>query len=270
MRSERWIEACLWLGAIVFLVLGTDFRALTAQGFRLHDKPSGAVRIVTWNIGGAVGGVPRNYDPADIETVVSTLSRLKPDLVFLQEIREWKLVQEILKRLGDGWWSVSKRGDCVVISARKDVVPRLRRGEFQNAVQAELDVQGLHTVMLGLHASAFDARARNQEIGAALDFLMHAQGDARILVGDLNLDIDLDKKSDLFTNDQQADVETYNYVVRSLTDAARGRGATAEPDRRLDYIFVSAELEVLVAGPYQGQRRGTMDHDPVVADVRRR
>ena len=74
---------------------------------------------------------------------------------------------------------------------------------------------------------------------------------------------------DLFTDDEYLDVETYNYVSRGLEDVGRGRGATAEPDRRLDYLFVDPGLEVLGAGPVVGRRSGAMDHDPLAADLLR-
>jgi endonuclease/exonuclease/phosphatase family metal-dependent hydrolase len=86
------------------------------------------------------------------------------------------------------------------------------------------------------------------------------------LLGDLNLD--LDKQRDLSSNRVHLDVETYNYVGGLLQDAARGRGSTAEPDRRLDYVFVSPAATVEAAGPWKERRSGTMDHDPVGADLR--
>ena len=90
----------------------------------------------------------------------------------------------------------------------------------------------------------------------------------KILAGDLNLDIDIDKRRDLFTDDEYLDVETYNYIVRRLSDVTLNTGSTAEPDRRLDYIFADAKrLNVVHAGPWKGKRVADMDHDPVVADL---
>jgi endonuclease/exonuclease/phosphatase family metal-dependent hydrolase len=84
----------------------------------------------------------------------------------------------------------------------------------------------------------------------------------------LNLDLDLDKRRDLFTDAEHRDVESYNYVASRLFDVGMGRGSTAEPDRRLDYIFINAELGVTAAGAWKGRRVREMDHDPVVADLR--
>ena len=82
-----------------------------------------------------------------------------------------------------------------------------------------------------------------------------------------NVDLDLDKRRDLFSNDAYRDVESYNYVASALDDATRGTGSTAEPDRRLDYVFASPELLATAAGPWKGRRAGDMDHDPVVVDL---
>jgi hypothetical protein len=71
----------------------------------------------------------------------------------------------------------------------------------------------------------------------------------------------------MFTNNEDLDVETYDAIVTNYRDAAVNAGSTAEPDRRLDYIFYTpGKLNLIQAGPFKGQRIGAMDHDPVVAD----
>ena len=89
-----------------------------------------------------------------------------------------------------------------------------------------------------------------------------------ILAGDLNLDIDLDKRRDLFTDNEHLDVETYNCIAQHFSDVAVNTGSTAEPDRRLDYIFADADsLKVIRSGPWKGKSVADMNHDPVVADL---
>ena len=125
-------------------------------------------------------------------------------------------------------------------------------------------------VAVGLHADAFSAHRRTVQIGTAVAVIDGISGfPCRILAGDFNLDLDLDKRRDLFTDDEHRDVETYNHVARSMLDAGLNRGSTAEPNRRLDYIFVSSDsVTVVNAGPVRNQRVDAMDHDPVVADLR--
>ena len=88
-----------------------------------------------------------------------------------------------------------------------------------------------------------------------------------MLAGDLNLDLDLDKRHDLFSDDEYRDVETYNYVASRMFDTALGTGSTAEPDRRLDYVFVTPGTDVHHAAPWKGRRAEGMDHDPLVVDL---
>ena len=91
----------------------------------------------------------------------------------------------------------------------------------------------------------------------------------KILAGDLNLDIDIDKRRYLFSDDEYLDIETYNYVAQRFSDVTLNTGSTAEPDRRLDYIFADVKrLKVDRAGPWKGKRVADMDHDPVVADLK--
>lgn len=117
-------------------------------------------------------------------------------------------------------------------------------------------------------ADAFDAKSRNRQIGEAADYLIkRMDAPAKILVGDLNIDLDLDKRRDLFSNNEYRDAETYNYVATHLFDVAIGRGPTAESDRRLDYIFSDANLAVIDAGPFKDHRAAGMDHDPLAGDL---
>ena len=123
--------------------------------------------------------------------------------------------------------------------------------------------------LMNIHADPYSAKRRNGLIGRAMDVLMGRYPDhLKILAGDLNLDIDIDKRRDLFTDDEYLDVETYNYIVRHLSDITLSTGSTAEPDRRLDYIFADLKrLTVVDSGPWKGKRVADMDHDPVVADL---
>lgn len=110
---------------------------------------------------------------------------------------------------------------------------------------------------------------RSVLIGRATEVLMSRFPDhLKILAGDLNLDIDIDKRRDLFSDDEYLDVETYNYIAQHLSDVTLNTGSTAEPDRRLDYIFTDGKrLKVVHSGPWKGKRVADMDHDPVVADL---
>ena len=83
---------------------------------------------------------------------------------------------------------------------------------------------------------------RNVLIGRATEVLMSRFPDhLKILAGDLNLDIDIDKRRDLFSDDEYLDVETYNYIAQHLSDADRGHipgrtCASRRPSNRLYFL----------------------------------
>ena len=238
------------------------------------DRSASTLRVVTWNVGDGLDEGGGGLSGAHVEHIARVLRELDPDLVFLQELTGRLQLRQFERALGRGWRMELSPG----VTTRR-VVALARRGSLSpfTVAGAGRRVLGVEyrsadrppVVAVSIHADAFSSTNRNQEIGAAIVALFaHPSSTARILLGDLNLDLDLDKRRDLFTDDAYLDVETYNFVAERLLDAARDSGPTAEPDRRLDYVFTAAEaFEVRDAGAWKGQRVGAMDHDPVVVDL---
>ncbi|HSR54446.1 MAG TPA: endonuclease/exonuclease/phosphatase family protein [Acidobacteriota bacterium] len=295
-----WTESLLFLAAAASFLLGWSLTEPPPPTFGLEPPSEGALRVVTWNVGGsAEGGRPLGDEL--VARVASTLSEIQADLIALQEIRSEQQISQLVQRMGGDWQAflasgegsrvgmMVRRGDLrarswpgnsrfVLASYRppRHLLPKSadspvpgdsgadgqgerRRGGFRNSI-----------LIAVLHADAFSAEKRNQSIGAAADLLQRFPA-PRLLLGDLNIDPGLDKRQDLFSNDEHLDVESYNYLAERLQDAGQGGGSTAEPDRRLDYIFFSREhFELLEAGPLKGRRWGDMDHDPLIADLRPR
>jgi endonuclease/exonuclease/phosphatase family metal-dependent hydrolase len=269
-RRELLCEVALFAlaAACGFFGFGLPPLLTGAPGFTPEPRESDTLRIVTWNVGGALGGRTRPLDDSDVPAVVAALQRLDADLVVLQEVGTLAQFERVRGGLGAGW-SGRRDSHGIAVLARDSAVGPVQRIEgARRGLVLELERDGRRLAVAALHADAFDARARNRAIGAAVDALLAREADLFVLLGDLNLDVDLDRRRDLFSDDSHLDVETYNYAAQRLADAASGRGATAEPDRRLDYVFVSRGTEVLAAGPWKGQRTGAMDHDPVVADIK--
>ena len=279
---EAWLELVLFAAAAGAALAGhglPNFDDLGPSGFELRDRDAGVVRVVTWNVGGAEGGDMHALPDRQLGHVAQTLAALDADVIALQELASARQGEVLAERLGPEW-SGRFSGRGLALLARNAVfrdtgdlgTGDLGTGDLgtgDRSLGATLSVRGHDLAVIGVHAHAFDAKGRNRTLGEATTELLEVRGvDARILLGDLNLDVDLDKQRDLFSNRAHLDVETYNYIGGLLQDAARGRGSTAEPDRRLDYIFVSPPVTVEAAGPWKERRSGTMDHDPVVADLR--
>ena len=272
----RWPEA---IGEVVLLTMSAAFASLgyawldaDHQGYEPGPRDPATLRVVTWNVGGAGDrdGVP--LDDEWIPNVAETLEKLDADLAFLQELAGPSQLDDLLGRLGGQWDGaiapgrgrriavLFQRGDIrtyrVPTGSRRDAALVVYRNDHHPPVAA-----------VALHADAYSSHRRNRQIGRAVDALISmSRVRAKILVGDLNVDVDPEKRRDLFTQDDHRDVESYNYVTKHLFDAAVGGGSTAEPDRRLDYIFANDALGVAGAGPWKGRRVSAMDHDPVVAD----
>ncbi len=272
--SDRIGELLLFLLAGVFGVLGFGWLDDRPSGFVPGERDATTLRVVTWNVGGKAAPSGQPMQDEWISDIAETILELSPDLVFLQEIASRGQLDDLLSQLGGTWrGTVTARGDRRVGVLYERGSIRLppafwRRGRTDVAlVYVSSDHPALAVV--AVHADAFSAKRRNEELGRAVDRLLSMRGaEAKLFAGDLNLDLDLDKRRDLFSDNEHRDVETYNYVTNRLFDTGVGQGSTAEPDRRLDYIFVNEKLGVVAAGPWKDRRVGAMDHDPVVADLR--
>ncbi len=231
-------------------------------------KPANVGRVLTWNIGGSGGG----GHPASSETlpwVVESLLLSGADLILLQELESRDQARQLVARLGSDWvflCSPVREGRCQLVAARNEQLedgPLRDRGRMLSFIWKPDNYKPITGV--NLHGDMLSAQRRNRLIGRSVDMLSGHK--PAILAGDLNLDVDGGKRGDLFSDNSYRDVETYNYVAQKFRDSGLGRGSTAEPDRRLDYLFLSPEFNLLRGGPWKGRRRADMDHDPVFADL---
>jgi len=270
------LEYALYLGALLLFVAGFGLPEPAAPEFELGPRSPGTLRVVTWNVGGSNGDGEWGGPLSDehLEHVASVLLELDPDLCFLQEVRIGRQAQRLRDALGAGWeleYSSSTGGRKVIALAQRGVLEPWKLGVPAScSIGVRYRPQGAEPLSaVGLHADVTSASARNEAIGQLVESLSQIDEPA-LLVGDFNIDLDLGKRRDLFTDDEYRDVETYNYITRSFEDATLRTGSTAEPDRRLDYIFLAeGRFGLRSAGPLRDRRLGDMDHDPVVADLTR-
>jgi len=258
------LEAALLLLAGLFLLLSRDLSAL-GPAFEPPPRSPSSLRVVTWNLGGADGGETHPFREDTLPAVAASLRRAEADLVLLQEAGDDGLLQRLADELGSGWRVEHGRGGVAALVARGDCARW--RPPLGRTLGLRLELGGTTVAVAAVHSSPFSARDRGRELGPLVDALLEQEADVHLLAGDLNLDLDLDKRGDLFSNDPHRDVESYNALAAHLVDVARRGGPTAQPDRRLDYVFASPGVPVLAAGVWHGQRVGSMDHDPVVVDL---
>jgi endonuclease/exonuclease/phosphatase family metal-dependent hydrolase len=271
---EKILEVILVALAVVFAIGGYGIYQKGPQTYQLTPRHPDVLRIVTWNVGGTNGYGGRSLDDRFLPHISSVLKKLDADLILLQEVASTRQAQH-LNRMLQGRW------ELIVSAVGSRILAILgQRGSLHNWDGLAHSHQTLAVsylspgkppvLLMNLHADPYSAQQRNLLIGRAADVLMSHRSDyLKILAGDLNLDIDIDKRRDLFTDNEHLDVETYNYLAQRFSDVTRSTGSTAEPDRRLDYIFTDAKpVKVIRAGPWKGQRVADMDHDPVVADLK--
>ena len=268
---EKMLEILFVLLTMVFAVTGYGLHQFDRHSYQLTKRNPNDLRIVTWNVGGAGGHGGRPLENQFLPHVAAVLKELDADLILLQEIAYENQVNRLSNLLDGKWETVISNGggrSVAILGQRGHLSSQTRPDNRQNGLAASYRAPGKPPVFLmNIHADPFSAQRRNRLLGRATDVLMSRFTDhLKILAGDLNLDID--KRRDLFTDDEYLDVETYNYIAQRLSDVTLNTGSTAEPDRRLDYIFADAKrFKVIHAGPWKGKRVADMDHDPVVADL---
>jgi endonuclease/exonuclease/phosphatase family metal-dependent hydrolase len=271
---EKMLEILFVVLTIVFAATGYSLHQLNRPSYQLTKRNPNDLRIVTWNVGGAGGHGGRSLDNQFLPHVASVLKELDADLILLQEIAYEKQVSRLSRRLDGQWEAMVSNGggrSVAILAQRGRLYSRISPDKKYNGLAASYRSPDKPPVFLmNIHADPYSAQRRNRLVGWATDDLMSRFPDhLKILAGDLNLDIDIDKRRDLFTDDEYLDIETYNYVAQRLSDVTLNTGSTAEPDRRLDYIFADVKrLKVVRAGPWKGKRVADMDHDPVVADLK--
>jgi hypothetical protein len=88
------------------------------------------------------------------------------------------------------------------------------------------------------------------------------------VAGDLNLEVSVRNKTNLFTDDAKHDSESYAYFLKYFRDLGRDAGETSINDRRIDYIFGPVErVSLQRAEVLRATAIGKMDHWPLLVDV---
>jgi endonuclease/exonuclease/phosphatase family metal-dependent hydrolase len=233
------------------------------------EAPAGAVRLMTWNVGGSIGKTGRAMPDKHIAHVVSTLLGTDTDIVILQELANKEQALRMRKKLGASWQLlVSNYGDRRIAILVRDYSlgqEQITLPYGDGLICRIVLSNDEHIALAALHADAYNAKKRNLVTGHARDALLNMAAQKWVLAGDLNLDIARLQKREIFSDDDHQDVKSYNYISEKIEDLSITSGPTAAGSRRLDYIF-GKNIEPVHAGVLKRQRIGDMDHDPVIID----
>jgi endonuclease/exonuclease/phosphatase family metal-dependent hydrolase len=272
-RSGLGLEL-LFLGlAALFFWVAMGAGPAIMPSFDPQQRAPGSLRVVTWNVGSGVDAGTGALRDGELEHVARVIGDLDGDLVFLQELGGRGQMSALGRALGPAWswrFTIIDSGRPMGVLAQRGKLRQRRAPEIGGSLLVRFSSNsGSVLECVALHVDAFSSESRNQNIGLASDYLEEVKvGERPLLLGDLNLDLGIDKRRDLFTDDEYLDVETYNYVANRMLDTGLEAGPTAKPDRRIDYIFARpGDFTVTQVGPWLGQRARGMDHHPLVVDL---
>jgi endonuclease/exonuclease/phosphatase family metal-dependent hydrolase len=230
------------------------------------DVLSGTVRLMTWNIHGAVGRNPR----FDLSRVVELISRHKPDIVALQEIdsrraiagggNPFEILQSALGSHGVGAKTITTAdGDYgqalfsrwpVQSSEIRDI--SFPEREPRRAIRCEIMTPCGPLRVVATHLGLSFGERRNQ--AAALLELTGNATITTVVLGDFN--------------DWLWAGSVRKVLSRALPGRTRHRTFPSIcPLLRLDRIYCRPR-EALVGGRTDPSARAISDHLPVIADVR--
>ena len=123
--------------------------------------------------------------------------------------------------------------------------------------------------LISAHADAFRASRRRIFLADLVDWARPAKkGQLTFVAGDLNFEVNTQKRNDLFTDDAKHDSESYAYLLKYFKDLGREAGETAVNNRRIDYVFGPLQgVTVARAEVLRGTANGRMDHWPLLVEI---
>jgi endonuclease/exonuclease/phosphatase family metal-dependent hydrolase len=238
-----------------------------------HERASSSLRLMTWNIGyGDLESDTRAHSK-DLPAVAKLIIEHDPDAVALQELTGDGQLSTLLTLLKDRYrGQISSFGSSDRVDA---VLVRDRNVQFQSfpaggkfAVAA--DFRGnkqMRLVFVSAHADAFSATRRRAFTADVVDWTRRKSSMA-FIAGDLNLEVSVRNKTNLFTDDAKHDSESYSYLLQYFRDLGRDAGETSLNDRRIDYILGPKEdVTLRRAQVLRGAAIGGMDHLPLIVEI---
>jgi len=269
------------LGALLVLMIAGTFyfnpgvdRTIVGQ----RNKPGAKLRLMTWNIGYADLDADNRAQNKDIPNIAEVILNNDPDIVALQEITGEAQLQFLLRRLrGKYKGAISPLGndDRTVAVLAKDQAAifetiNTETGRTAIATHIKLGEDKPSVTFISAHADAYNSKKRRTFVGDIVDWAQPKLSSDRVLIaGDFNLEVDLEKAEDSYSDNAKNDSESYNYLLKYFRDLGKDAGYTAVNNRRIDYIFGPS---VDVAGVQDAKvlseaAMGKMDHRPLVIDL---
>src|SRR5688572_16784520 len=275
--TDMWIKLLLAAMFVLMLsaaVLVQPSRQRSLLGVR--NKDGQHLKLMSWNIGYGDLETETRARNEDLPAVAKIILDNNPDAVALQELTGESQLKLLLKHLKSRYrGQVSSLGKADRVAA---VLVKERNVDFNDvpagdrfavAASFRLRPQMPEIVFISAHADAFSSARRRTFGGDVVDWARgRPQGETPFIAGDLNLEVSVRNKTNLFTDDVKNDSETYGYFSKYFRDLGRDAGETSINDRRIDYVFGPAETVTLRrAEVLRGTAIGKMDHWPLLVEV---
>ena len=239
------------------------------------------LRLMSWNIGYGNLEPDTRAHTEDLVAVAQVILSNDPDAVAVQELTgedQLKFLLAQLKSRYRGFVSKGVNADrvaAVLVKERRgdDYIPRFASvpagDRFAAAATFRWNKDLPEIVLVSAHADAFSASRRRIFLADLVDWACHAKkGQFAFVAGDLNFEVDTQKRTDLFTDDAKHDSESYAYLLKHFSDLGRDAGETAVNNRRIDYVFGPLkEVSVARAEVLRGTVIGRMDHWPLLVEI---
>lgn len=241
------------------------------------------VRLLSWNIGNGDLETETRAHTEDLPAVAQVILDNDADAVALQELtgpNQLKLLLAFLKNRYRGYVCGAAGGDrveAVLVKAqagrindrgvRFDDVPAGDR--FAAAATFRLQKDLREIVLVSAHADAFSASRRRTFTEDVVDWARSRSGNEIVFIaGDLNFEVSIRNKNNLFTDDAKHDSESFAYLLKYFRDLGQDAGETSINDRRIDYVFgPSRGVSLRRAEVLRGAAVGRMDHWPLLVEV---
>ena len=267
------------LSAFVFAPLSQGEIRNKDNNYTTNDNKH--LRLLSWNIGNGDLEAETRAHAEDLPAVAQVILDNDADAVSLQELAgaaQLKLLLASLKNRYRGYVCGAASGDRVEAvlvkveagndrGVRFDDVPAGDR--FAAAATFRLHKELPEVVLVSAHADAFSASRRRTFTEDVVDWARSRTGkEVAFIAGDLNFEVSIRNKNNLFTDDAKHDSESFAYLLKYFRDLGQDAGETSINDRRIDYIFGPLErVSLRRAEVLRGAAVGRMDHWPLLIEV---
>src|SRR5688572_27910935 len=223
-----WVKLVLALLFAVMIAGAVHFKQ-PSEPEEIKSASQVSLRLLTWNIGYAeLEGDTRAHDK-DLPAVAELILREDPDAVALQELTGTAQLNTLLGLLQGkyrGAVAAQGRGDrfeAVLVKATgATFVPVAAGARYALGASFRPQSDLPEVVFLSAHADAFNAARRRTYTEALIDWAQaRAQSAEVFIAGDFNFELNAANETNLYTDNQKHDSESYSHILRSFRDLDR-------------------------------------------------